>query len=56
MQGSDTAQLEVLTRGVTAAISPQSTNLSPEDSGAWSVTVTNRGSVPDTYTLSVGGA
>ena len=27
VQGSDTAQLQVLTRGVTAAISPQSTNL-----------------------------
>ncbi|MCB0004500.1 MAG: hypothetical protein KDH86_18295, partial [Anaerolineae bacterium] len=55
VQGSDAAQLEVLARGVTAAISPQSTTLSPEDSGAWSVTVTNRGSVADTFDLAVSG-
>ncbi|MCB0205034.1 MAG: hypothetical protein KDH89_09480, partial [Anaerolineae bacterium] len=43
VQGSDTANVQVLTRGVTVATAPQTSTLSPEASGAWSVTITNRG-------------
>ena len=50
-----TDTLEVLDRGVQLSIDPQGTTLDPTDNGFWQVTVTNTGSINDSYWLTATG-
>ena len=50
-----TGTLEVLTRGVQVALSPAETTLDLGQPGLWAVTITNTGSVADTYDLTLTG-
>ena len=47
--------VEVLPLGVVVAITPAATSLSPLESGVWQVTITNTGSVADSYDLAAAG-
>jgi uncharacterized membrane protein len=47
--------VEVLPLGVIVAITPAATSLSPLESGVWQVTITNTGSVADSYALAAAG-
>jgi len=47
---------EVTERGVTVSISPASQTVDPTAPTAWDITVTNTGSVADSYDLTAGGA
>jgi len=49
------ANLIVTERGVQVNITPDSVNISPLDSFTWQVTITNSGSVADSYDLTAGG-
>ena len=50
------ASAEVIERGVSVAISPASQIVDPTTPTTWDVTVTNTGSVADTFALTVSGA
>jgi hypothetical protein len=50
-----TATVQVLPRGVQVAISPARATLDPTDTGVWQVTITNTGSVADSYWLTATG-
>lgn len=54
---SDTADgtVQVQTRGVDVSITPASTTMLPTDSGLWQVTITNTGTVADSYWLTTTG-
>jgi uncharacterized membrane protein len=51
VQSSITGTVELLPLGVTLAINPAHTTMSPLDSGVWQVTITNTGEVADSYDL-----
>jgi uncharacterized membrane protein len=50
-----TGTVEVLPLGVQLSIAPAHTTMSPLDSGLWQVTITNTGSVADSYDLAAAG-
>jgi hypothetical protein len=54
-QAEDTATVQVGTRGLQVEFISGPATLLPSQAGVWQVRVTNRGSVPDSYTLSVLG-
>lgn len=54
-EAEDSATVQVGTRGVEIAFLSGPASLLPTQQGTWQVRVTNRGSVADTYTLSVFG-
>ena len=54
--GTAVAMAEVTERGVSVAISPASQTVDPTTPTTWDVTVTNTGSVADTFDLIVSGA
>ncbi len=50
-----TATVQVLPGGVQVAVSPAALALDPADNGVWQVTITNTGSVADSYWLTATG-
>ncbi len=50
-----TAGVELVTAGVQVRLTPAERTLSPTDTAVWQVTITNTGSLPDSYTLLAGG-
>jgi PKD repeat protein/uncharacterized membrane protein len=55
VQATVTGTVELLPLGVQVSISPQQTTMSPLDSGAWQVTITNTGSVAGSFDLTPAG-
>ncbi len=55
VQATITGTVEVLPLGVVVAITPAARSLSPLESGIWQVTITNTGSVADSYDLAAAG-
>jgi uncharacterized membrane protein/uncharacterized protein YegL len=55
VQAAITGTVEVLPLGVRLSIAPQHTTMSPLDPGVWQVTITNTGSVADSYDLAAAG-
>ena len=50
-----TATLELLNRGVQVTLDPAETTLDPTSGGTWQVTITNTGSIADSYVLTTTG-
>ncbi len=55
VSSSVTGTVDVQNRGVVLSINPQSSTMLPTDSGLWQVTVTNTGSVADSFWLTMTG-
>jgi uncharacterized membrane protein len=55
VQATITGTVELLPLGVQVAIEPQQTSMSPLDSGLWQVTITNTGSIADSFDLAATG-
>jgi uncharacterized membrane protein/PKD repeat protein/uncharacterized protein YegL len=55
VQATITGTVEVLPLGVTISIDPAQRSMSPLDTAVWQVTITNTGSVADSYNLAAAG-
>jgi uncharacterized membrane protein len=55
VQATITGMVEVLPLGVQVAIEPQQTTMSPLENGLWQITITNTGTVADSFDLTAAG-
>ena len=55
VQGVTNGTVTVGDYGVVVSLTPESTTMAPTDTAVWSVTVTNTGSIADSYDLVAGG-